>query len=174
MTLNWILYFILVNIVQLQVTQRRQWFHQVRQKPLQTSPNLKENISSRRNRNGITPLNLVLLPPRFKTQRCLDGSPFGYFIRRSKSKTNSQKWILFLMGGGACVTPMDCIKRKTSPRGWGSSRVWNSTFLELPVRGIIPYCEALSRFAAHIQQVDMEVCYVVLSFAYVRKGTFQN
>jgi len=34
--------------------------------------------------------------------------------------------------------------------------LWNSSFLNLGVRGIIPYCEALSRFAAHIQQLDME------------------
>merc|ERR1719433_2395751 len=34
--------------------------------------------------------------------------------------------------------------------------IWNSSFLGLGVRGIIPYCEALSRFAAHVQQLDME------------------
>jgi len=34
--------------------------------------------------------------------------------------------------------------------------LWNSSLLGYPVRGIIPYCEALSRFAAHIQQCDME------------------
>jgi len=34
--------------------------------------------------------------------------------------------------------------------------LWNSSFLNLGVRGIIPYCEALSRFAAHVQQLDME------------------
>jgi len=38
----------------------------------------------------------------------------------------------------------------------GLCGLWNSTILDLPVRGIIPYCEALSRFPAHIQQVDME------------------
>jgi len=34
--------------------------------------------------------------------------------------------------------------------------LWNSTFLRHGVRGIIPYCEALSRFPAHVQQLDME------------------
>jgi glucose-6-phosphate isomerase len=34
--------------------------------------------------------------------------------------------------------------------------VWNSTFLGYPVRVLLPYCQALARFAAHIQQVDME------------------
>jgi glucose-6-phosphate isomerase len=34
--------------------------------------------------------------------------------------------------------------------------VWNSTFLGYGVRAILPYSEALVRFAAHLQQVDME------------------
>lgn len=34
--------------------------------------------------------------------------------------------------------------------------VWNSSFLGHPSRAILPYAQALIRFAAHIQQVDME------------------
>ena len=34
--------------------------------------------------------------------------------------------------------------------------VWNSTFLGYSTRAILPYSQALVRFAAHIQQVDME------------------
>eukprot|EP00488_Nonionellina_sp_1-RS-2012_P000883 TRINITY_DN1412_c0_g1_i1.p1 TRINITY_DN1412_c0_g1~~TRINITY_DN1412_c0_g1_i1.p1 ORF type:complete len:262 (-),score=99.54 TRINITY_DN1412_c0_g1_i1:107-892(-) len=34
--------------------------------------------------------------------------------------------------------------------------VWNTTFLEYTTRALIPYCEALSRLPAHIQQLDME------------------
>lgn len=34
--------------------------------------------------------------------------------------------------------------------------IWNSTFLKLNNRAILPYSQALLRFAAHIQQVDME------------------
>ncbi len=34
--------------------------------------------------------------------------------------------------------------------------VWNSTFLGHPARALLPYCQALLRFAPHIQQVDME------------------
>ena len=91
---------------------------------------IKNNVyAERRNEKGVTPLRLVFLPPSFKTQRCLDGSRYGYYIRRSTSLTNSRKWIIFLMGGGACITPMDCTRRKTSPRGWGSSTFWNSTFV---------------------------------------------
>ncbi|TVR46740.1 MAG: glucose-6-phosphate isomerase, partial [Planctomycetota bacterium] len=34
--------------------------------------------------------------------------------------------------------------------------VWNSTFLGRPSRALLPYCQALCKFASHIQQVDME------------------
>jgi glucose-6-phosphate isomerase len=34
--------------------------------------------------------------------------------------------------------------------------VWNSSFLNFPSRAILPYSQALVRFAAHIQQVEME------------------
>jgi len=34
--------------------------------------------------------------------------------------------------------------------------VWNSSFLGHATRALLPYCQALMRFAPHIQQVDME------------------
>jgi len=34
--------------------------------------------------------------------------------------------------------------------------VWNSTFLGYETRAVLPYAQALKRFPAHIQQVDME------------------
>lgn len=34
--------------------------------------------------------------------------------------------------------------------------VWNSTFLGHPSRALLPYCQAMLKFAPHIQQVDME------------------
>lgn len=34
--------------------------------------------------------------------------------------------------------------------------VWNSSFLGHSTRALLPYCQALLRFPAHIQQVDME------------------
>lgn len=34
--------------------------------------------------------------------------------------------------------------------------VWNSSFLGYSSRALLPYAQALVRFAAHIQQVDME------------------
>jgi len=34
--------------------------------------------------------------------------------------------------------------------------IWNRNFLSLPTTAIIPYSQALSRFPAHLQQLDME------------------
>lgn len=34
--------------------------------------------------------------------------------------------------------------------------IWNINFLDLKVRAILPYCQALSRYPAHAQQVEME------------------
>mmetsp|Transcript_20351 Transcript_20351/g.56403 ORF Transcript_20351/g.56403 Transcript_20351/m.56403 type:complete len:668 (+) Transcript_20351:173-2176(+) len=38
----------------------------------------------------------------------------------------------------------------------GLLSVWNTTFLGYPARAILPYCQALSKLAPHIQQVSME------------------
>lgn len=42
------------------------------------------------------------------------------------------------------------------PINLGLLGVWNSSFLGFGARAILPYSQALTRFAAHIQQVDME------------------
>ncbi|KAK9809232.1 hypothetical protein WJX72_011796 [[Myrmecia] bisecta] len=38
----------------------------------------------------------------------------------------------------------------------GLSSIWNVSFLGYPARAILPYCQALSKLAPHIQQVSME------------------
>ncbi|XP_074264580.1 glucose-6-phosphate isomerase, cytosolic [Silene latifolia] len=38
----------------------------------------------------------------------------------------------------------------------GLLSVWNVSFLGYPARAILPYCQALEKFAPHIQQVSME------------------
>lgn len=38
----------------------------------------------------------------------------------------------------------------------GLMSVWNTSFLEYPTKAILPYCQALSKLAPHIQQVSME------------------
>jgi len=76
--------------------------------------------------SSIEPLDLVLLE-EYEKERCLDGSPFGYYIRRADSLSeNKDKWIVFLQGGGLCVEPIDCINRRDSDRG--SSYYWDKTF----------------------------------------------
>ena len=46
--------------------------------------------------------------------------------------------------------------RQNLPYLLGLLGLWNSSFLGYPVRAILPYSEAMVRFAAHIQQLDME------------------
>ncbi|KAG5176618.1 Phosphoglucose isomerase [Tribonema minus] len=46
--------------------------------------------------------------------------------------------------------------RQNLPVLLGVLGVWNSTFLGSACRALLPYSQALLRFAAHIQQVDME------------------
>ena len=63
----------------------------------------------------------------------------------------------FLQGGHAmdehfAQAPAD----KNLPVIMGLLGVWNSTFLGYSCRAILPYSQALLRFPAHIQQVDME------------------
>ena len=45
---------------------------------------------------------------------------------------------------------------KNIPALLGLLGIWNSTFLKYATRALIPYCEALLRLPAHIQQLDME------------------
>ena len=85
------------------------------------------NIHDSEKGKSITPLSLRFLPKSYDTERCLDGSPFGYYIRRSTSTVNSRKWIFLLEGGGLCVEPIDCIARKNSDEG--SSSYWDNSFI---------------------------------------------
>lgn len=45
---------------------------------------------------------------------------------------------------------------KNIPVLLGLLSVWNVSFLGYPARAILPYCQALEKFAPHIQQVSME------------------
>ena len=112
---------IFASVATLQVTEHQTPF-------INGWPILKDNLLPNEKivEKGLKPLSLTLLPPSANSARCLDGSKFGYYFRKSESQENSQKWIIFLMGGGACITPIDCIRRKQSH--FGSSLFWNSTF----------------------------------------------
>jgi len=50
----------------------------------------------------------------------------------------------------------DAPLRDNIPVILGLLGVWNSTFLGYGTRAILPYAQALKRFPAHVQQVDME------------------
>ncbi|CAH9117279.1 unnamed protein product [Cuscuta europaea] len=51
-----------------------------------------------------------------------------------------------------CSTPFE----KNIPVILGLLSIWNVTFLGYPARAILPYSQALEKFAPHIQQVSME------------------
>jgi ribosome maturation protein SDO1 len=60
--------------------------------------------------------------------RCLDGSPGGYFYRKSnanKGDIGYDSWVFFLEGGGVCAEPIDCEVRKYNHLG--SSNFWDET-----------------------------------------------
>jgi len=77
------------------------------------------------------PLKLIMLPESYSTQRCLDGSPFGYYLRRSTQGKNKNNFVFHLQGGGLCVKPKSCQNRKNNEHG--SSKYWPDTFT--PGRG---------------------------------------
>lgn len=67
------------------------------------------------------------------------------------------RFLEFLRGANA----MDKIALKTDPKAnlpllSALIGIWNRNFLGLPTTAIIPYSRALSRFPAHLQQLDME------------------
>ena len=71
-----------------------------------------------------SPLELVMLPESdYPHQKCLDGSQFGYYIRKApESSPNNKKWVILLQGGGLCVEPIDCYIRRDSDEG--STKTW--------------------------------------------------
>jgi glucose-6-phosphate isomerase len=67
------------------------------------------------------------------------------------------RFLEFLRGANA----MDKIALKADPKAnlpllSALLGIWNRNFLTLPTTAIIPYSQALSRFPAHLQQLDME------------------
>lgn len=50
----------------------------------------------------------------------------------------------------------ECDYKKNLPILMGLVSVWNSTFLNFNTVAVLPYCQGLIRFAAHIQQLTME------------------
>jgi O-palmitoleoyl-L-serine hydrolase len=53
---------------------------------------------------------------------CLDGSPFSYYFRPASSDASSNKWVIYLEGGGLCIERVDCEQRVNQTDG--SSKDW--------------------------------------------------
>eukprot|EP00922_Rhytidocystis_sp_ex-Travisia-forbesii_P039048 GHVS01058145.1.p1 GENE.GHVS01058145.1~~GHVS01058145.1.p1 ORF type:complete len:569 (-),score=97.22 GHVS01058145.1:532-2238(-) len=51
---------------------------------------------------------------------------------------------------------LTCPPATNIPILMGLLSVWNSTYLDYSAVAVLPYCQALTRFAAHIQQLTME------------------
>eukprot|EP00039_Didymoeca_costata_P019664 m.338438 g.338438 ORF g.338438 m.338438 type:complete len:399 (-) comp18422_c0_seq1:95-1291(-) len=57
--------------------------------------------------------------------KCLDGTPAGYFI---STNDDSNGWVIYLQGGGVCVTAKDCKERTYDSQG--SSLYWEDYFFD--------------------------------------------
>ncbi len=55
--------------------------------------------------------------------KCLDGTPGAYYFRPSPANsTDSDKWLIYLMGGGVCTGKENCYQRSLTRLG--SSALW--------------------------------------------------
>ena len=75
-----------------------------------------------------SPMQLTLFP-NDKVEsfgaRCLDGSPAGYYYREGMER---DKFVIYLEGGGLCITPIDCHHRAKTHLG--SSKHWPSNYTD--------------------------------------------
>lgn len=90
-------------------------------------------------RMGAMPLQLL---PK-GSGRCLDGTPAGYYLWKAEQDDRTLNyrthWVVFLEGGGWCLSAEDCAIRSTTSAG--SSRLWS----ELGSKGgILSRCCALT------------------------------
>ncbi len=51
--------------------------------------------------------------------RCLDGSPYAFYLRPSSSSSSASKWVFHMEGGGWCDSTASCLAR--SAKSLGSS-----------------------------------------------------
>lgn len=68
--------------------------------------------------------NLVLLSR--SDVKCIDGSPAAYYY----DKTSSDKWVVWLEGGGVCSTEQSCIARSKTDLGSSKKLSQTTTFGE--------------------------------------------
>lgn len=75
---------------------------------------------------GEAPLEFFQIPAGQDGARCMDGSPYGFYARRAPSgSAHTSDWVMFLQGGGLCITTIDCHLRAKSKLG--SSVDWPQT-----------------------------------------------
>eukprot|EP01062_Namystynia_karyoxenos_P002401 TRINITY_DN10853_c0_g1_i1.p2 TRINITY_DN10853_c0_g1~~TRINITY_DN10853_c0_g1_i1.p2 ORF type:complete len:463 (+),score=160.70 TRINITY_DN10853_c0_g1_i1:79-1389(+) len=61
--------------------------------------------------------------------RCMDGSPYGFYYRPAPNgSAHANDWVMFMQGGGLCITLIDC--RLRAKGNLGSSKGWGSTHLD--------------------------------------------
>ena len=66
------------------------------------------------------------LDPSFDKARCLDGSPYAYYFRPAPAGSeHANDWVIFLQGGGVCMSLIDCTLRVST--SLGSSYGWSQT-----------------------------------------------
>nr|CAG4649174.1 EOG090X02ZJ [Scapholeberis mucronata] len=82
---------------------------------------LKQALSKCNSREP-PPTQKILL--KDKSAVCNDGSPAGYFIRKSYG---SKRWIVFLEGGWYCYDKRSCESRWSRLRGFMTSNMWPDT-----------------------------------------------
>jgi hypothetical protein len=51
--------------------------------------------------------------PRYPDARCNDGTPAAFFLRRGTGDA-ARRWVIYLEGGGSCLTPEGCAARPQS------------------------------------------------------------
>jgi len=66
----------------------------------------------------------VYLTDTYPEAKCLDGSPYAYYIRKAApGSVNSTKWVFHMQGGGWCSSGAGCVGRTTGRTGYlGSSK----------------------------------------------------
>jgi len=73
------------------------------------------------------PLPLTLLQKGEGGSQCLDGSPYGYYFRPAPAGSkHPNEWVIFMQGGGLCVTIIDCMIR--AKNNLGTSTVWSQNY----------------------------------------------
>lgn len=83
--------------------------------------------------------------------RCMDGSPPGYYFRRSSN--SSADWLLFFEGGGWAFSPSDAVFRRET--ALGSSKTWPPSRVGT---GILSADPAVNPDLGHLNVAYLKYC----------------